>query len=151
MKAYKVTPGKHRCLCSFRKAAELPETEVRPRKRLFMMAVAMFSFHFVHSPIKPEVNNMQSKAVFHLENCPRGEGGGATGGIWILRGAWWLKMWQSSTNAIWGFGVCLNVCMCRVSYRILSFQRGEVQSSVLTWKGCTAHNNKEDRGHAPPD
>ena len=33
------------------------------------------------------------------------------------------------------------VCICRVSYRILSFGRGrgELQSSVLTWKKCIAH------------
>ena len=28
---------------------------------------------------------------------------------------------------IWGVGVCLNVCVCRVSYRILSLRL------VLTW------------------
>ena len=39
-----------------------------------------------------------------------------------------------------GVGVCLNVCV----YRILSFGREggrEIQSSVLTWWGCTVHIN----------
>ena len=84
-------------------------------------------------------------AGFHLENCPRGRG--ETGGIWIERGggggATWLKDVKIFTNAIWGVGVCLNVCVCvcRVSNSILIFGRGEFQSSVLTWKGCIAHSN----------
>ena len=42
-----------------------------------------------------------------------------------------VKDWQSFTNAIWGIGVCLNVCVCvcvcvqGVSYRILSLGRRE--------------------------
>ena len=27
----------------------------------------------------------------------------------------------------------------------------ELQSSVLTWRGCIAHNNQRGRGHAPTD
>ena len=33
------------------------------------------------------------------------------------------------------------VCVCRVSYRVLSFGREEFQRLELTWKGCIAHNN----------
>ena len=33
------------------------------------------------------------------------------------------------------------MCVCRVSCRILSFGRGELQSSVSTWMGCIVHNN----------
>ena len=36
---------------------------------------------------------------------------------------------------------CVCVCVCSVSYRILSFERGVLHCSVLTWRGCIAHNN----------
>ena len=55
-------------------------------------------------------------------------------------------------HAIWGVGVFLHVY--RVSYRILSFGRGgggELQISVLTWKGYIAHNSRGVWGHVPPD
>ena len=47
----------------------------------------------------------------------------------------------SQTPSGEGEGICLNMCVCRVSYRILSFGRGNSQISVLMWRGCIAHNN----------
>ena len=43
-----------------------------------------------------------------------------------------VKDVESSTNAIWGVGVCLNVCVCvcRVSYRILGGGGGTPKFSV---------------------
>ena len=43
-----------------------------------------------------------------------------------------------------GWGMLECVCVCGVLFRILNFQRGggeKVQSSMLTWRGCIAHNN----------
>ena len=51
-----------------------------------------------------------------------------------------VKDVTSFTNAIWEVGVCLNVCV-QGFMQDLSFGRGELQSSVLMWRGCTAHNN----------
>ena len=49
------------------------------------------------------------------------KGGGATGGILILSGDLMAKVSQTPSG---GSGVCLNMCVCRVSYRILSFVKG---------------------------
>ena len=40
-----------------------------------------------------------------------------------------------------GVEVCLLECVCVCVYRILSLGGGELQSLVLTWRGCIAHNN----------
>ena len=45
---------------------------------------------------------------------------------------------------------CVCVCVCRVSYRVLTIGRGELQSSVLTWRGCIAHNNLGGLGACSP-
>ena len=71
-------------------------------------------------------------AGIHLENCPReGKGEGM-----IVK-----DVTVSQTPSGEGEGICLNMCVCRVSYRILSFGRGNSQISVLMWRGCIAHNN----------
>ena len=45
--------------------------------------------------------------------------------------------------------VCVCVCVCRVSYRDLG--EGQLQSSLLMWSGCIAHNNWWVWGHAPAE
>ena len=44
---------------------------------------------------------------------------------------------------LWGrcMHACAYVCVCMVSHRISSSRRVGTRSSVLTWKGCIAHNN----------
>ena len=67
---------------------------------------------------------------------------GSTGGIWILRGGGGgggmmvrdVIRFHKSHLVGWSMleCVCVGGCVCRVSYRILSFGRGRLQSSVLT-------------------
>ena len=54
-----------------------------------------------------------------FKNCPRG-GGGATGGIWILRKVMIVNMWNSFRHNLGWLGYVWSVCVHSISYIVLS-------------------------------
>ena len=86
--------------------------------------------------------DIQMEPGFHLENCPRGGGGG--GGMMVKDVTRFHKRHL-------GVGVYLDVCVCVQGFiQDFEFERGILQSLVLMWRGCIAHNNQEGLGVCSP-
>ena len=66
-------------------------------------------------------------AGFHLENVQvggGGGGGGATGRIWILREGGMIVKNMTKFHKRHLAGRCMLKCVCKGSYRVLSFEWG---------------------------
>ena len=65
-----------------------------------------------------------------------------------------VKDMTKFTNAIWGVGICLNVCVCTVFHTGLNFGRGVTPKFGFDMEGVYSTKQLGGRGtggHAPPD
>ena len=80
---------------------------------------------------------------FVLENCQGGghwrnldldfKGGGGGGGDMVVK-----DVTKFHKHYLGGWGIFVCICVCRISYRILSFGKGGTPKVVLRWRGYIA-------------